>query len=70
MKIVRSLKADPHPSIIGFDSFIITPSYALYVFISDVRDIRTGVLIAFVFVQDYHALFGAAHACQHLRRAC
>ena len=29
MKIVRTLKSHPHPNIIGFDSFIITPSYAL-----------------------------------------
>ncbi|KAF8879082.1 kinase-like domain-containing protein [Gymnopilus junonius] len=29
MKIVRSFKLDPHPSIIPFHSFIITPSYAL-----------------------------------------
>ncbi|CAK5270444.1 unnamed protein product, partial [Mycena citricolor] len=29
MKIVRSFKADPHPSIVPFHSFIITPSYAL-----------------------------------------
>ncbi|KAJ7195516.1 kinase-like domain-containing protein [Mycena pura] len=29
MKIVRSFKTDPHPSIIPFHSFIITPSYAL-----------------------------------------
>ncbi|KAF7980025.1 hypothetical protein HWV62_40146 [Athelia sp. TMB] len=29
MKIVRSFKNDPHPSIIPFHSFIITPSYAL-----------------------------------------
>ncbi|KAJ7625320.1 hypothetical protein DFH06DRAFT_1304939 [Mycena polygramma] len=29
MKIVRSFKSDPHPSIIPFHSFIITPSYAL-----------------------------------------
>ncbi|KAJ7069621.1 CAMK/CAMKL/MARK protein kinase [Mycena amicta] len=29
MKIVRAFKADPHPSIIPFHSFIITPSYAL-----------------------------------------
>ncbi|KAJ6621778.1 hypothetical protein B0H10DRAFT_2015719 [Mycena sp. CBHHK59/15] len=29
MKIVRSFKSDPHPSIIPFQSFIITPSYAL-----------------------------------------
>ncbi|KAG6853054.1 hypothetical protein C0991_007198 [Blastosporella zonata] len=29
MKIVRTFKADPHPSIIPFHSFIITPSYAL-----------------------------------------
>ncbi|KAH7914263.1 kinase-like protein [Hygrophoropsis aurantiaca] len=29
MKIVRSFKQDPHPSIIPFHSFIITPSYAL-----------------------------------------
>ncbi|KAI5452779.1 hypothetical protein NCC49_000525 [Naganishia albida] len=31
MKIVRTLKAEPHPNIIGFDSFIITPSYALII---------------------------------------
>ncbi|KAF7298854.1 Protein kinase domain-containing protein [Mycena indigotica] len=29
MKIVRAFKTDPHPSIIPFHSFIITPSYAL-----------------------------------------
>ncbi|KAK7048599.1 kinase domain-containing protein [Favolaschia claudopus] len=29
MKIVRSFKSDPHPSIVPFHSFIITPSYAL-----------------------------------------
>ncbi|RDB19031.1 MAP/microtubule affinity-regulating kinase 4 [Hypsizygus marmoreus] len=29
MKIVRTFKLDPHPSIIPFHSFIITPSYAL-----------------------------------------
>ncbi|KAH9936578.1 uncharacterized protein B0H18DRAFT_1113952 [Fomitopsis serialis] len=29
MKVVRSLKHQPHPSIIPFYSFIITPSYAL-----------------------------------------
>ncbi|PPQ85184.1 hypothetical protein CVT25_004191 [Psilocybe cyanescens] len=29
MKIVRSFKSNPHPSIIPFHSFIITPSYAL-----------------------------------------
>jgi hypothetical protein len=29
MKIVRSFKNDPHPAIIPFHSFIITPSYAL-----------------------------------------
>jgi protein-serine/threonine kinase len=29
MKVIRTLRDDPHPSIIGFDSFIITPSYAL-----------------------------------------
>ncbi|KAI0923171.1 hypothetical protein AcV7_005759 [Taiwanofungus camphoratus] len=29
MKVVRSLKQEPHPSIIPFYSFIITPSYAL-----------------------------------------
>ena len=29
MKVVRSLKQAPHPSIIPFYSFIITPSYAL-----------------------------------------
>ncbi|GHJ86503.1 hypothetical protein NliqN6_2905 [Naganishia liquefaciens] len=31
MKIVRTLKLHPHPNIIGFDSFIITPSYALII---------------------------------------
>ncbi|KAI0769137.1 hypothetical protein BD413DRAFT_560042 [Trametes elegans] len=29
MKVVRSLKHEPHPSVIPFYSFIITPSYAL-----------------------------------------
>lgn len=29
MKVIRTLREDPHPSIVGFDSFIITPSYAL-----------------------------------------
>ena len=29
MKIVRTFKSDPHPSIIPFHSFIITPSFAL-----------------------------------------
>jgi hypothetical protein len=29
MKVVRTFKNDPHPSIIPFHSFIITPSYAL-----------------------------------------
>ncbi|KZT42632.1 kinase-like protein [Sistotremastrum suecicum HHB10207 ss-3] len=29
MKIVRSFKYDPHPSIVPFHNFIITPSYAL-----------------------------------------
>ncbi|KAL4261794.1 non-specific serine/threonine protein kinase [Pleurotus pulmonarius] len=29
MKIVREFKSDPHPSIIPFHSFIITPSYAM-----------------------------------------
>ncbi|PCH39912.1 kinase-like protein, partial [Wolfiporia cocos MD-104 SS10] len=29
MKVVRALKHEPHPSIIPFYSFIITPSYAL-----------------------------------------
>ncbi|KAF9525504.1 kinase-like domain-containing protein [Crepidotus variabilis] len=29
MKIIKSLKSEPHPSIIPFHSFIITPSYAL-----------------------------------------
>ncbi|KAJ7643947.1 kinase-like domain-containing protein [Roridomyces roridus] len=29
MKIISSFKSDPHPSIIPFHSFIITPSYAL-----------------------------------------
>jgi hypothetical protein len=31
MKVIRTLRMDPHPSIIGFDSFIITPSYAMSV---------------------------------------
>ncbi|EEB89572.1 hypothetical protein MPER_12312 [Moniliophthora perniciosa FA553] len=29
MKIIRQFKADPHPSIIPFYSFLLTPSYAL-----------------------------------------
>ena len=29
MKIIRALKQDPHPSIIPFHSFIITPSFAI-----------------------------------------
>ncbi|KAH9990040.1 kinase-like domain-containing protein [Russula vinacea] len=29
MKVVRTFKDDPHPSIVPFHSFIITPSYAL-----------------------------------------
>ncbi|THH04511.1 hypothetical protein EW145_g5470 [Phellinidium pouzarii] len=29
MKIVRALKQDPHPSIVPFHSFIITPSFAI-----------------------------------------
>jgi hypothetical protein len=29
--VIRTLRMDPHPSIIGFDSFIITPSYAMSV---------------------------------------
>jgi hypothetical protein len=29
MKVIRTLRGDPHPSIVAFDSFIITPSYAL-----------------------------------------
>ena len=29
MKIVRALKQEPHPSIIPFHSFIITPSFAI-----------------------------------------
>ncbi|KAG6817008.1 hypothetical protein H0H87_000904 [Tephrocybe sp. NHM501043] len=29
MKIVKAFKSDPHPSIVPFHSFIITPSYAL-----------------------------------------
>ncbi|KAF5369402.1 hypothetical protein D9758_002490 [Tetrapyrgos nigripes] len=29
MKIVRRFKSDPHPSIISFHSFLLTPSYAL-----------------------------------------
>ncbi|KAA1475650.1 hypothetical protein DENSPDRAFT_883723 [Dentipellis sp. KUC8613] len=29
MKVVRAFKDDPHPSIVPFHSFIITPSYAL-----------------------------------------
>lgn len=31
MKVIRALRHEPHPSIIQFESFIITPSYALYV---------------------------------------
>lgn len=29
MKIIRSLRHEPHPSIIAFEAFVITPSYAL-----------------------------------------
>ena len=29
MKVIRTFKNDPHPSIVPFHSFIITPSYAL-----------------------------------------
>src|SRR4051812_37156135 len=29
MKVIRTLRGDQHPSIVAFDSFIITPSYAL-----------------------------------------
>ncbi|KAH7873250.1 kinase-like protein [Lentinula edodes] len=29
MKIIRRLKSDPHPSIIKFESFLLTPSYAI-----------------------------------------
>lgn len=29
MKVIRGLKHDPHPNIIGFDAFIVTPSYAM-----------------------------------------
>ncbi|WVF68723.1 hypothetical protein IAT40_003495 [Kwoniella sp. CBS 6097] len=31
MKIIRSLRHEPHPSIISFESFVITPSYALVI---------------------------------------
>ncbi|KAK8858890.1 hypothetical protein IAR55_003121 [Kwoniella newhampshirensis] len=31
MKIIRSLRHEPHPSIIQFEAFIITPSYALVI---------------------------------------
>lgn len=31
MKIIRQLRAEPHPSIIQFEAFIITESFALYV---------------------------------------
>lgn len=29
MRIIRSLRREPHPSIINFEAFVITPSYAL-----------------------------------------
>lgn len=29
MKIIRSLRHEPHPSIIQFEAFVITPTYAL-----------------------------------------
>ncbi|WWD18784.1 hypothetical protein CI109_103239 [Kwoniella shandongensis] len=31
MKIIRSLRHEPHPSIIQFEAFVITPSYALVI---------------------------------------
>ncbi|KIR96928.1 CAMK/CAMKL protein kinase [Cryptococcus deuterogattii 2001/935-1] len=31
MKIIRALRHEPHPSIIQFESFVITPSYALVI---------------------------------------
>ncbi|OCF43528.1 CAMK/CAMKL protein kinase [Kwoniella heveanensis CBS 569] len=31
MKIIRSLRHEPHPSIIQFESFVITPSYAMVI---------------------------------------
>ncbi|WVO18574.1 hypothetical protein L204_106293 [Cryptococcus depauperatus] len=31
MKIIRSLRLEPHPSIIQFEAFVITPSYALVI---------------------------------------
>ncbi|KAK4689689.1 hypothetical protein P7C73_g420, partial [Tremellales sp. Uapishka_1] len=31
MKIIRQLKHEPHPSIIQFEAFVITPSYALVI---------------------------------------
>ncbi|WWC88336.1 uncharacterized protein L201_003246 [Kwoniella dendrophila CBS 6074] len=31
MKIIRSLRHEPHPSIIAFEAFVITPSYALVI---------------------------------------
>jgi protein-serine/threonine kinase len=32
MKVVRSLRHEPHPSIIQFEAFCITPNYAMQVF--------------------------------------
>ncbi|WVQ73507.1 hypothetical protein IAR50_003079 [Cryptococcus sp. DSM 104548] len=31
MKIIRSLRHEPHPSVIQFEAFVITPSYALVI---------------------------------------
>jgi len=31
MKIIRGLRSEPHPSVITFEAFIITDSFAMYV---------------------------------------
>jgi len=41
MKIVKSFKLDPHPAIIPFHSFIITPSYALITMYVELLTART-----------------------------
>jgi serine/threonine protein kinase len=47
MKIVRAFKNDPHPSIIPFHSFIITPSYALITMYISAPVTITSMLILF-----------------------
>jgi len=40
MKIIRGLRSEPHPSIITFEAFIITDSFAMYVFLFIFKQIK------------------------------